>query len=49
MRCMRVSAGVLVVLAFLAGCGAQPTGPAGQLSTTNVNPVSGSRGGNSAR
>lgn len=33
----------------LAGCGGvRPTGPAGQASTTNVNPETGSRGGSGA-
>lgn len=35
----------LMLTAILAGCGLEPTGPAGQPSITNVNPETGSRGG----
>ena len=37
---------LLAVLA-VAACGLKPTGPAGELSSTNVNPISGARGGTS--
>ena len=41
---------LLLVLLALAGCGAvTPTGPAGQPSASNVNPITGSRGGSGAR
>ena len=39
---------VLLSMLALAACGAA-TGPPGQPSTTNVNPVTGTRGGSSAR
>lgn len=41
---------VLTLLALLAmsACGVTPTGPAGQPSSTNVNPITGQRGGTSA-
>ncbi len=36
---------LLLALAAVAGCGIRPTGPAGQLSKTDVNPITGARGG----
>ncbi len=42
---MRVTA--LLLLLTIAGCAAA-AGPAGQASMTNVNPITGSRGGTSA-
>ena len=40
---------LLAALALaVAACGLRPTGPPGQLSSTDVNPISGSRGGTSA-
>lgn len=38
---------LLAVLA-LAGCGIRPTGPAGEPSSTDVNPETGARGGSGA-
>jgi hypothetical protein len=38
---------VLLALAVTA-CGVTPTGPSGQPSSTNVNPITGARGGTSA-
>lgn len=43
---MRATA-VLLTLLALAGCAA-PSGPAGQPSSTNVNPETGTRGGSGA-
>ena len=37
----------LLAALAVAACGLRPTGPAGQLSSTNVNPISGARGGTS--
>lgn len=37
----------LVILA-LAACGVRPTGPAGEPSSTDVNPETGARGGTSS-
>ena len=41
---------LILLLAALAvsACGLRPTGPPGQLSSTDVNPISGARGGTSA-
>ena len=41
---------LILLLAVLAvpACGLRPTGPPGLLSSTDVNPISGSRGGTSA-
>ena len=39
---------LLLAALAVAACGLKPTGPPGQLSSTDVNPVSGSRGGTSA-
>ena len=36
---------VLLTILALAACGVRPTGPAGQPSSTDVNPETGSRGG----
>jgi hypothetical protein len=44
---MRFTA-VLLALLTLAACAA-PTGPAGQVSNTNVNPETGSRGGSGSK
>ncbi len=38
---------ILLAALVVAACGLKPTGPAGQLSSTNVNPISGARGGTS--
>ena len=38
---------ILLAALAVAACGLKPTGPAGQLSNTNVNPISGARGGTS--
>lgn len=43
---MRIA--VVLFTLILAACGVAPTGPAGQASSTNVNPETGSRGGSSA-
>lgn len=43
---MRATAALLAMLT-LAACGAA-TGPAGQPSSTDVNPITGSRGGSGA-
>ena len=40
---MRITAAFLILLT-IAACGARP-GPAGQPSSTDVNPISGNRGG----
>ena len=48
MRSMTMRYAVMLLLAALAGCsaiGVRPTGPAGQASTTDVNPITGTRGG----
>lgn len=42
------TAAILLTLLTLAACGAA-TGPAGQPSRSDVNPVTGSRGGSSGR
>ncbi len=39
---------VVLLALIVAACGAAPTGPAGQPSSTNVNPETGARGGSSA-
>ena len=41
---------LLVIVAALAGCanGPVPTGPAGQPIVSNVNPITGQRGGTSS-
>lgn len=41
---------VMILLAMLAtsACGVRPTGPPGQPSSTDVNPITGQRGGTSA-
>ncbi len=39
---------VLLAILALAACGVRPTGPAGQPSSTDVNPISGGRGGTSS-
>ena len=39
---------ILLAVLAMAACGLRPTGPAGQLSSTNVNPISGARGGTSS-
>jgi len=39
---------LLLALAVVAGCGVRPTGPAGEPSSSNVNPITGTRGGSSA-
>ena len=45
-------AAVVLLLTFLAGCaaggGSAVTGPPGQPSVTDVNPISGTRGGSGA-
>jgi len=44
---MRLAAAILAMT--LTACGAvKPTGPPGQASTTDVNPITGSRGGSGA-
>lgn len=43
---MRITAMILVLLTLVA-CGAR-TGPAGQPSSSDVNPITGSRGGSGA-
>lgn len=45
---MRTIATVLL-LAALGACASAVTGPAGQPSSTNVNPETGSRGGSGAK
>ena len=39
---------ILFAALAVAACGVTPTGPAGQPSSTNVNPITGQRGGTSA-
>lgn len=39
---------ILLAMLAVAACGLRPTGPAGELSSTDVNPISGARGGTSA-
>ncbi len=39
---------VLLTALAVAACGLRPTGPAGQPSSTDVNPITGQRGGTSA-
>ena len=43
---MRVA--IMLLTLAVAACGVAPTGPAGQPSVTNVNPITGTRGGSSA-
>jgi hypothetical protein len=40
---MRIA--ILMLTLVVAACGVAPTGPAGQPSTSNVNPITGTRGG----
>ncbi len=39
---------VLLMALTMAACGLRPTGPAGEPSSTDVNPITGQRGGTSA-
>jgi hypothetical protein len=39
---------ILLAALAVAACGLRPTGPAGQPSSTDVNPITGARGGTSA-
>ncbi len=39
---------ILTLALAVAACGTAPSGPAGQPSTSNVNPETGSRGGSGA-
>lgn len=39
---------ILLMALAVAACGVTPTGPAGQPSSTDVNPISGARGGTSS-
>ncbi len=39
---------VLLMALALTACGIRPTGPAGQPSSTDVNPETGARGGSGA-
>ena len=39
---------MLLTVLVLAACGIRPTGPAGQPSSTDVNPETGQRGGTSS-
>ncbi len=43
---MRVA--ILLLTFAVAACGVTPSGPAGQPSVSNVNPITGERGGTSA-
>ena len=43
---MRVIA--VITLLTLVGCAGAPSGPPAQASSTNVNPITGQRGGSSA-
>lgn len=45
---MRAAAILLTVLT-LAACSTPPTGPAAQPSNTDVNPISGNRGGSGSK
>jgi len=38
----------LIAILAIAACGVTPTGPAGQPSSTDVNPITGQRGGTSS-
>ena len=41
---------ILLTVFILAGCsGAAPTGPAGQVSATDQNPITGNRGGSGSK
>ena len=39
---------ILLTVLALAACGIRPTGPAGEPSSTDVNPETGARGGTSS-
>lgn len=39
---------ILLAVLAVAACGLRPTGPAGEPSSTDVNPITGQRGGTSA-
>ncbi len=39
---------ILLAVLALTACGTRPTGPAGQPSSTDVNPETGARGGSGA-
>ena len=39
---------ILLLALSVAACGVTPTGPAGQPSSSNVNPETGQRGGSSS-
>ncbi len=39
----------LLLVLTVAACGIRPTGPAGQPSSTDVNPITGARGGSGAQ
>ena len=39
---------ILLMVLALAACGVRPTGPAGEPSSTDVNPETGQRGGSSS-
>ncbi len=48
-RAMKIATCLLAAALTLAACATAPSGPPGQPSSTDVNPITGSRGGSGTR